>query len=113
MWGSSVSDHADRVIHQVVEADDVGRSRCLPIGDEPPAVRERCQCGIDDRAANGFQHHVDGGAIVGFPQPVGVYKHSEGRPLLGRKLAGKSQREMRDLGLVVEDAADREPGATG
>ena len=35
-------------------------------------------------------------------EPKGVYAHSDGRPLLGRKLAGKSQREMRDLGLVVE-----------
>ena len=36
-------------------------------------------------------------------EPRGVYKHSDGRPLLGRKLAGKSQRELRDLGLVVEN----------
>jgi len=36
-------------------------------------------------------------------EPTGVYKHSDGRPLLGRKLAGKSQRELRDLGLVVDD----------
>jgi uncharacterized membrane protein YeiH len=35
-------------------------------------------------------------------EPKGVYLHSDGRPLLGRKIAGKSQREMRDLGLVVE-----------
>ena len=35
-------------------------------------------------------------------EPKGVYIHSDGRPLLGRKLAGKSQREMRDLGLTVE-----------
>ncbi len=35
-------------------------------------------------------------------EPEGVYQHSDGRPLLGRKLAGKSVREMRDLGLVVE-----------
>lgn len=38
-------------------------------------------------------------------EPKGVYQHSNGRPLLGRKLAGKSVREMRDLGLVVETAA--------
>jgi uncharacterized membrane protein YeiH len=37
-------------------------------------------------------------------EPVGVYQHSDGRPLLGRKLRGKSQRELRDLGLVVEDS---------
>ena len=36
-------------------------------------------------------------------EPAGVYQHSDGRPMLGRKLAGKSQREMRDLGLVVEN----------
>lgn len=34
-------------------------------------------------------------------EPQGVYKHSDGRPLLGRKLKGKSQRELRDLGLLV------------
>lgn len=38
-------------------------------------------------------------------EPKGVYIHSDGRPLLGRKLAGKSERELRDLGLVVEPAA--------
>jgi uncharacterized membrane protein YeiH len=36
-------------------------------------------------------------------EPEGVYVHSDGRPLLGRKLQGKSQRELRDLGLLVED----------
>ena len=36
-------------------------------------------------------------------EPKGVYKHSDGRPLLGRKLAGKSQRELHDLGLNVGD----------
>ena len=36
-------------------------------------------------------------------EPTGVYQHSDGRPLLGRKLKGKSQRELRDLGLLVED----------
>ena len=41
-------------------------------------------------------------------EPKGVYKHSDGRPLLGRKLAGKSQRELRDLGLVVEDGPQRQ-----
>jgi uncharacterized membrane protein YeiH len=34
-------------------------------------------------------------------EPAGVKIHGEGRPLLGRKLAGKSQRELKDLGLVV------------
>jgi uncharacterized membrane protein YeiH len=38
-------------------------------------------------------------------EPKGVYIHSDGRPLLGRKLAGKSQRELRDLGLAVEAPA--------
>ena len=39
-------------------------------------------------------------------EPAGVYQHSDGRPLLGRKIAGKSQRELRDLGLLVEHPAD-------
>jgi uncharacterized membrane protein YeiH len=43
-------------------------------------------------------------------EPAGVYQHSDGRPLLGRKIAGKSQRELRDLGLVAENPA---PGADG
>ncbi len=38
-------------------------------------------------------------------EPTGVYKHSDGRPMLGRKLQGKSQRELRDLGLLAEDDA--------
>ena len=37
-------------------------------------------------------------------EPKGVYKHSDGRPMLGRKLKGKSQRELRDLGLLVDGA---------
>jgi hypothetical protein len=36
-------------------------------------------------------------------EPAGVYQQSDGRPLLGCKLKGKSVREMRDLGLLVED----------
>jgi hypothetical protein len=32
-------------------------------------------------------------------EPTGVYQHDDGRPMLGRKLQGKSQRELRDLGL--------------
>jgi len=36
-------------------------------------------------------------------EPKGVYKHDDGRPLLGRKIAGKSVRELRDLGLLIED----------
>jgi uncharacterized membrane protein YeiH len=43
-------------------------------------------------------------------EPKGVYIHSDGRPLLGRKLAGKSQRELRDLGLEIEPAT-AEPDA--
>lgn len=35
-------------------------------------------------------------------EPSGVYRHDNGRPLLGRKLAGKSQRELHDLGLVPQ-----------
>jgi uncharacterized membrane protein YeiH len=40
-------------------------------------------------------------------EPAGVYRHGDGRPLLGRKLAGRSERELRDLGLVVESADGR------
>jgi len=36
-------------------------------------------------------------------EPSGVHVHGDGRPLLGRKLAGKSEREMRDLDLDVEN----------
>ncbi len=35
-------------------------------------------------------------------EPAGVYRHDDGRPMLGRKLAGKSEREMKDLGLTLE-----------
>jgi hypothetical protein len=42
-------------------------------------------------------------------EPVGVYKHDDGRPLLGRKIAGKSEQELRDLGLEVDDAPDNAP----
>jgi hypothetical protein len=38
-------------------------------------------------------------------EPTGAYLHDDGRPLLGRKLVGKSQRELKDLGLVVENPA--------
>jgi uncharacterized membrane protein YeiH len=41
-------------------------------------------------------------------EPAGVYIHSDGRPLLGRKLAGKSQRELRELGLVPEPDSPEE-----
>ena len=46
-------------------------------------------------------------------EPSGVYQHSDGRPMLGRKLAGKSEREMRDLGLVVENGQVGEAQPTG
>ena len=36
-------------------------------------------------------------------EPTGVYRHDNGRPMLGRKLKGKSAREMHDLGLAVEN----------
>jgi uncharacterized membrane protein YeiH len=44
-------------------------------------------------------------------EPAGVVVHDDGRPHLGRKLAGKSQRELRELGLLVEDHADPGPSA--
>lgn len=34
-------------------------------------------------------------------EPAGVYRHDDGRPLLGRKIAGKSSRELHLLGLAV------------
>lgn len=52
-------------------------------------------------------------------EPAGVYRHDDGRPLLGRKIAGKSTRELRLLGLTVEpdddpaappESADHSPG---
>jgi hypothetical protein len=36
-------------------------------------------------------------------EPTGAYRHADRRPVLGRKLKGTSQRELRDLGLIVED----------
>jgi uncharacterized membrane protein YeiH len=39
-------------------------------------------------------------------EPKGVYKHTDGRPMLGRKLLGKSQRELSDLGLTVQNGSD-------
>ena len=39
-------------------------------------------------------------------EPKGVYKHADRRPLLGRKLQGKSHRELHDLGLTVENGGD-------
>ena len=35
-------------------------------------------------------------------EPEGVYKHDDGRPMLGRKLKDKSQRELDYLGLVPD-----------
>ena len=39
-------------------------------------------------------------------EPKGVYVHDDGRPLLGRKLKGKSVREMNYLGLATDEAVD-------
>jgi len=36
-------------------------------------------------------------------EPSGVYRHADGRPLLGRKLQGKSAEELQALGLVPEE----------
>jgi hypothetical protein len=46
-------------------------------------------------------------------EPASVYRHDDGRPMLGRKLAGKSVRELRDLGLVVESNGDPGPATGG
>jgi len=39
-------------------------------------------------------------------EPKGVYLHDDGRPMLGRKLKGKSQREMAMLGLSMSPPAE-------
>ena len=46
-------------------------------------------------------------------EPTGVYQHDDGKPLLGRKLRGKSHAELRELGLVVEGRAREAADATG
>jgi uncharacterized membrane protein YeiH len=46
-------------------------------------------------------------------EPKGAYIHSDGRPLLGRKLAGKSQRELRDIGLLPEPEPADPPLSSG
>ena len=38
-------------------------------------------------------------------EPKGVYLHDDGRPMLGRKIKGKSKREMESLGLAMDDEA--------
>jgi hypothetical protein len=37
-------------------------------------------------------------------EPRDVYRHDDGRPMLGLKLKGRSRRELHDLGLVPEEA---------
>jgi uncharacterized membrane protein YeiH len=41
-------------------------------------------------------------------QPPGVYPHADERPLLGPKLTGKSEQELRDLGLLPDDDPDED-----
>ena len=41
-------------------------------------------------------------------EPAGVYKHDDGRPMLGRKLKDKSKRELGYLGLTVDKDKDVE-----
>jgi hypothetical protein len=54
-----------------------------------------------------LKHFMRGGWFVSIAALTGVvwilYRHGDRRPVLGRKGAGKSQRELRDLGLLVED----------
>jgi uncharacterized membrane protein YeiH len=38
-------------------------------------------------------------------EPAGVYLHDDGRPMLGRKLKGKSKRELAAIGLSVEEGS--------
>ena len=40
-------------------------------------------------------------------EPTGVYVHDDGRPMLGRKLKGKSKRELGYLGLAVHKDKDK------
>jgi uncharacterized membrane protein YeiH len=44
-------------------------------------------------------------------EPKGVYQHDDGRPMLGRKIKGKSVRELRDLGLLVEEDGEQATAA--
>ena len=43
-------------------------------------------------------------------EPKGVYIHDDGRPLLGRKLKGKSKRELQVIGLADDDAPPDQTG---
>lgn len=43
-------------------------------------------------------------------EPAGTYQHDDGRPLLGRKLKGKSERELSELGLLVEEPPNPDDG---
>ena len=45
-------------------------------------------------------------------EPTGVYKHDGGRPPLRRKIAGKSRRELRDLGRRGGDQAAQASAGT-
>lgn len=40
-------------------------------------------------------------------EALGVHSH-DGRPILGPKLKGKSEQELRDLGLLAEDGPDED-----
>jgi uncharacterized membrane protein YeiH len=46
-------------------------------------------------------------------EPAGVYRHDDGRPLLGRKLKGKSAREMASIGLAMDQDAPPAAQAAG
>jgi hypothetical protein len=41
-------------------------------------------------------------------EPPGVYAHEHERPPLGPKLKGKSEQELRDLGLLPEDSQEED-----
>ena len=59
-----------------------------------------------DRAASGWEEPLA-------KEPAGAYQHSVRRPLLGRKLKGKSVREMQELGLSIDSAQGRYRSGTG
>jgi hypothetical protein len=59
--------------------------------------------------AAGAMQAAIAGRHPGESTPKGAVIHGNRRPLLGRKLAGKSQSELRDLGLVVEPPPSGKP----
>jgi hypothetical protein len=94
---------------KAVPAGATGGSSHPHDADQPPTCLAFGRAQRLDEPVPAGVERVDPGA--GWPmtdpparEPAGVYQHTDGRPLLGRKLKGRSVRELRDLGLLVEDA---------